>query len=350
MKKTLVAIALMLSTMLAFGQNTAYIDKSLRSESFINKLIADSMHTSISMKIIMNGTVVQEQSERGITYYETEATYGNEIKSWSYSKAQNSDIYVKDDSVLTAYDKEGRKTQQTRYCRDQETNSWVLQAEEYYSYSGDTLITSSAEGLEEKEISYYRNGLRDSTIKYELDNGVWEKFSSKKYTYNAENNPILIVDYVYDKTSQSFKASMKSDYFYGVDKDQKNYCNFRFLFWDGNIWTDTINNPGYQLVQSMEATTYYKIKQVQQVVFNEVKTLESNNTVISLNPVTKEIYIYSDATTENALSIYNLNGNKMLFRQVEANESISVSALPEGIYLIILNNQYGTTKEKFSIK
>ncbi|MDD3077539.1 MAG: T9SS type A sorting domain-containing protein [Paludibacter sp.] len=347
MKKKLLSVTLALCALFAFSQETISINRFFQSSSLINKMIPDSMHSTLEMKLIMNGTVVQEEIGLQKSYSETEPEYGNEIKSWSFSKDKNSIDYVKNDSMLYNYDDNGRRISKTYYQWEETTGEWVWQSNAYYTYSGDTIITSSDEGIDDKELVFYKNGLQDSTLRFEKDgDGVWKPSSSSKYSYNVESNPVLIIDYSYDETNQTFEPTMKADYIYGIDVNGKNYCYGNFLFWDGTMWTDTTDyQNGMQLVQSIELTIYYTMKQVKAVV-NRSKTTEANTVSIYPNPTTEGIYINSDMEMENTISIYNLNGSKILCQKVKGNEYVPVSGLPDGIYIITVSNQNGTFKEK----
>lgn len=344
MKKHLLVMALIISSVYTFGQKIENISSLFYSDNLVNKIVVDSMHTNMVIKLMMNGSVLQQETELEKIYYETDLIFGNEIKSLAYSTTDENINYVKKDSTLTSYDSYGRKTSHSWYKWDKDLNSWVFQSDEFYTYSGDTLITSSSEGIDDKEVIYYTNGLRDSTVRFEKDNGVWEKFSSSKYTYNADNNPAVIVDYSYDKTSQTFNPSTKSDYNYGIDENGKNYGYFTYLFWNGTTWTNTIDQSGYQIVQIIQGTFYYKIKEVKPTTEDELTKCASIR--IYPNPATESVYINSDEETENTVSVYTLNGERVFYQQVKGNEYIPVSTLPNGIYLITVTNQKGILKEK----
>lgn len=343
-KKILFAMTLMLSTVFAFGQQTTNVKNLFRSANtaLVNKIILDSLHGSLAMKVIYNGMIVQEGTELSKEYYETEPIYGNEIKSWSITKKTDSDVFVKDDSILTAYGNDGRQTSQTRFSWDETNKIWELQPDEYYTYSGDTMITSSTEGIDQKEIYYYKNGQKDSTVLFDKDNGVLRMSSSEKFKYDAENRPILMLGYTYDTISNAFVLNMKQDITYGVDKDGKNYGISRYSSWNGTMWTDTIEETNYRIVQVIEGTFYYTTKQVKPIA--EDKLTNNNSISIYPNPATDGIYIKSKETGK--ITIYDLNGNKIVSKTVNNADYIPLNSLSKGVYLIEISDSKGTNSQK----
>ncbi len=354
MKKTSLTMILALCAVFVFGQKITNLKTYSRSTNLVNRTITDSVHTSITMKLIIEGMVLQEGTSLGKEYYENETTYGNEIKSWSFTKESDSPTYIKEDSVLTPYDSKGIKISEKIYVWDEQENSWKIPINENYTYSGDTIITSEDGEITGKEIIYYKNGLQDSIVDFEKDNGIWMMLSSMKFSYDAENKPTLIMYYNYDKNNKTFIKTMKQVGSYGTDKDGKKYGYFKSSIWNGTLWGDTatismdsngdeINDISYQQVLIIENTIYYTTKQVLAVTDKEIY---ANSISIYPNPTDDGIYINSDSENVNNISIYDLKGNKVLSEKKQRNEYIPMSALSKGIYIITITNEDGVFREK----
>jgi hypothetical protein len=67
----------------------------------------------------------------------------------------------------------------------------------------------------------------------------------------------------------------------------------------------------------------------------------NTNIKVSPNPAKDNITISSPAITgDTQLSIFNVNGEKVIERQLTYNETqINISALPRGVYFVRLQNE-----------
>ena len=86
-------------------------------------------------------------------------------------------------------------------------------------------------------------------------------------------------------------------------------------------------------------------------VFQDSKILGLNDKALSKvrifpNPTTDLLFIDSQQTTVDAITIYNLNGKKVLQTQL-IDETIDVSAIPVGMYFMEITTENGRTVQKF---
>ncbi len=76
-----------------------------------------------------------------------------------------------------------------------------------------------------------------------------------------------------------------------------------------------------------------------------VPTLNSDKIKINLDLVSESISIQGLEGTSD-ISIYNLNGQALLYKQVQPNEKTSISNFPRGLYIVRINTKKGTIERK----
>lgn len=120
------------------------------------------------------------------------------------------------------------------------------------------------------------------------------------------------------------------------DASEQNYSiseNGRIYFEDENLMID----EGGQL------PTGIAIASIRNITFakntTSIPQVNKDDSYIYPNPARDIINIVTSSDTEISIIIYDLNGRKVLQRNVFSGEQIDVTQLPAGFYLLKMNNK-----------
>ena len=107
----------------------------------------------------------------------------------------------------------------------------------------------------------------------------------------------------------------------------------------GKIYFDN----GYMLIDEGSGTPYsFLISDIKKMLFEHttsVETIETNNFRIYPNPTSSYIVISSDQITDIPYQIFALDGRMVLSGISHSDEIISVSMLPQGLYLLKIDGK-----------
>lgn len=173
---------------------------------------------------------------------------------------------------------------------------------------------------------------------------------------------------------RSFDATLKSDNLVQlkwevIENQGKGYYLQRST--NGTDWNDVTfmaakNNPetiaefGYNDINNATGRQYYRVKQVQasgEIAYSEIVTVVLKNEKKGLNiwpnPATDHVRIASNSGNENftKAQVYDLSGRMFTEVVLQGNkQTINVSKLPPGTYLIKVQTDNGTTYSQKLVK
>lgn len=107
-------------------------------------------------------------------------------------------------------------------------------------------------------------------------------------------------------------------------------------------------NSGLNVLLGSGSNTVYELSQIKKIVFKAVSATElfESDTQFQVypNPVKDILFFKNTEQSYGFITIYGIDGRKVLVKNVSNEESIDVSTLSKGVYIITLNNQ----AQKFS--
>lgn len=354
MKKNLLFVILFLFCLITYGkENISLMSPILGGASGVNKIAPDSGYNIrvSNMFYYSAGTWlnVKNTYTNGKQQYthEGEGTYGNIITEKEQSKTSAGAAYVNSDSTVYSYNSKGQKTGETQYTWDTTGNSWSKPVSYTYVYSLDTITELSGSTVNAKT-RYYRIPLSEIKISYIQNSSSkkWYETDSTVTVYDSNNYPQCQITYKNDTSTNIKTPYMKMTYTYGKDVNNKDIVTARSSFWNNTSYGDTLYyGTTYKIAMTIEATYYYTL--LTNAIETSIKNADNQSEVsIYPNPTTNGVYVKTGTEGKSDITIFDLNGNTILSKEVSAEEYISLGFLPQGVYSIRIVNTQGAYTRK----
>ncbi|MDB5283914.1 MAG: hypothetical protein JWO06_2989 [Bacteroidota bacterium] len=82
-------------------------------------------------------------------------------------------------------------------------------------------------------------------------------------------------------------------------------------------------------------------------IFTDISNLTKQSLILYPNPVSKVLNLVSDINGPYTVSVFDMKGALMVFKSFEGvNANLDVSALANGVYMVMINSSEGTLREK----
>jgi hypothetical protein len=272
--------------------------------------------------------------------------------SYSYTKDGNGNVlnWTKTplyaghatDSIVCTYDAQNRALTATFYSYDYETQQFVKTY--YYEQAFDA----------------YGNQILFSGIWWIDSNSYGFKYED---AYDADGNQIVSIEYNYDRVTQTFVPESKYEYTFGnvpievFGEDGHNPETAKLYAWENGAWTlemegkydwtfDADNHPltmilsvktGNEWMWYGTMTWYYSPHDISGISV-PATTAKGLHAWVSGG----KLQIEGDALKEgDAVQIFDIAGRKAIEGKQRSGQSISVSHLPGGVYIVRVGNQSG---------
>ena len=261
------------------------------------------------------------------------------------------------------YDESEKVRVSARYRLDSNTNKWIGCCKNEYSYdvNGNNTqfiqyewnsTTNDWIQWGKNEVSYDDEGNTELNIRYEWDNKIaeWEFVRKSEYNYNAEGdqfldkfewdisidgwilksmeenyydnngNRIIQVEYLWDSNTNSRIGSFKKICIY----DDNGFNSVRINY----TWDNEINN------WKLRSKEFIDNSRVQTTGLDD---FVENDVVLYPNPT--DSYLNFSGISQSAnIQIFSTHG--ILVKQLQfANETLDISNLPKGLFIITVNQQ-----------
>ena len=106
-------------------------------------------------------------------------------------------------------------------------------------------------------------------------------------------------------------------------------------------------NNGLNVFLTSGTNSVFELSQIKKLLFKAVSAiepLENKSIQIYPNPVKDELFIKNAEQFSGLITIYGIDGRKVLVKNISEKDGIDVSALSRGVYILTVNNQ----AQKFS--
>ncbi len=267
---------------------------------------------------------------------------------WDDANNQWVDIH----KMECSFDTNGYLTQQSSYNWDKTKGMWLESYKEDFINNSNGLLTQQI-GCFWNETdrlwvnNYNYNYIYDDTgnltmrISFSWDNkdNQWEASYKIEYSYDTNGNPDMEVCFKLDQITHEY--SVYSKYFYSYDLDYNlsdlilPYLDFfrpmnsdkivnRPQEYSNNYWDKDINDWVYNKV------LYYYSEQI-------TSTINKNSIILSAvypNPFSQQLtFSFPENPNQITFELFNMQGHKIITKEVRNNETINVETLSNGVYL-----------------
>lgn len=304
----------------------------------------------------------------------------NIIEDLSYTWDLINNQWIADYKEEYAYTENNRLTTITSYNREQTTNSWVPYYKDEYAYTtnlqsinsylwdiqlGDWVISYKTEfqyDAEEKLIL-------ETSFDWEPIAGIWKNSDKLEYFYSADAKlESLILSFWY---IDSWDLTEKEQFSYNAEGDlilhtvfepgitpdnwiqeykEENEFNQQFSYNELLIPEIFNNNALYfnHMLTQLSGYEYYEgtWEYLGKLTFFYSETdiagiqdKQSVESVVFPNPASDQLcFSWNETTPSFNLEIYNTAGELVLNQRIENKSSVSITNLPEGLYLYKLSD------------
>ncbi len=199
----------------------------------------------------------------------------------------------------------------------------------------------------QKNNYYYSNSNNaDSCVNSYLKNSIWLSMYYTYFTYDQYNN---ITSYIYKSLSDSLTVNyiLKEEYIFD---NYGNSTKCRAYILANGVWTLMRGQWLYQYINSERTDYHMNISGYDATYknFNStgIELLQNPSILFYPNPAIDKIY-FANPQPNTIVSILSIDGKLISSTQLINQNSINVSSLSPGIYLIRLVNSEGITTQKF---
>jgi len=249
------------------------------------------------------------------------------------------------------YDNNGNLTRQTYYFHNSDNNTWRESSKIEFSYdnNGNLTMWTSYEWrsmwIEHWKAEFVHENNRNMiTATYSRWEGnTWRSVWKDEEVYDSNGNLTMMIEYNWRNNvwEEYWKTKFEFDLFIPIDNvllsnvfvsDIMDFENIESVFFNKIVnrkeyeWW---NNTWYE---SSTLTFHYS-----QVPTN-IPNISTSSLSIFPNPVFENFTI-NGVTEDTLVKITDLNGRIVLQRIVAANEQISISHLPAGVYFVRVNGE-----------
>ncbi|MDR2683579.1 MAG: T9SS type A sorting domain-containing protein, partial [Dysgonamonadaceae bacterium] len=312
----------------------------------------------------------------GYATEKTEYTYDSQNRAVTaivYSYDSETQQFVKGSSYERGFDNSGNQILAT--ATYWENGEWTSQ--HIYEYAYDAAGRQTMYSYIDKykiegnlievygykyEYAFDNNGNETLFVNYNYDEATDEFVPRDKYesAYDTNNNLILEINYRYDAATQTLVPNYKDEYTYGdvwveeVLDGSYNPLTIKEYMWTGDAWVLvmdgkydwTFDNAGNPLTMSMSLkngnewvwygtmTWYYS----QHVITGIQAPAAAKGLRVRVS--NGQLWIESAALKEgDAVQIFDIAGRKASEGSLRNGQSLPVSHLPKGVYIVKVGNQ-----------
>jgi Secretion system C-terminal sorting domain/Family of unknown function (DUF3836) len=250
-----------------------------------------------------------------------------------------------------AWNEQGQSLGYVRYDQDVYDGPWLEESKVDKIYNDENLLYITNSGQWETDhwqinridtMDYNSSGWLIEVRGYYLDEGNMRQNNNYSYSYDASGN---VKEYIYsywDKNASKLVVYGKDLFTYDLsyamtdivlpDESSEWYgylllnqfsnipMSIHVLHWKNETWVDYLKK-----------TFFYSEKNVEGLGLEEQ---EREMVRVYPNPVSDHLYMdLPEGSSHATLSLYELTGRQVLRRKVDAGASLSLTALPAGIYL-----------------
>ncbi len=246
--------------------------------------------------------------------------------------------------------------------------------------------TNTWEDRNKYEINYdtIGNRIQDTYSKWDLNNNIWVIIHSDKLTYDLKGN--IIKKYIYDRTVSTYNAEEEIEFSYDEngnlvkeiyrlvqgESDMYPYPEYKIeTSYNNLIASDQLIIPPYYVVSVLADAEVYPEKHMiisyveyigpsqwssedvedsVWVIYSSGKLYYSELNITGIidissgvikiypNPTSEFIMVDLSSRTQSALiELFDMQGRKLMLKEISGNEKVSLEGLKSGMYLYKLN-------------
>ncbi len=319
-------------------------------------------------------------------------TEGKQLLYSSYNWDETASLWIGEIKTERTFSDENNLTQKVIYSWDYDTNDWYLSYKYFYEYNeynnltieqgysyyeyadewnistnmiyeytydenGKVILYMSYSGEEktpiEKNETIYNDDNSHIAYRYSWDSNAndWLNNSKTEYAYNNNGLMTLFCNYEWDEDTEQWDGEWKQIYEFDDNGNETLGSSYSWddsiNDWYGRIKTEFIFDTNENLVEMDSynwdydaANWIYSYKLIyyySEHVFSNISQTQETQISLYPNPTTSNLTVTFTEATTATLELYNLQGAKVLSKQVNSNAPISLDDLEQGIYLYKLN-------------
>jgi len=232
---------------------------------------------------------------------------------------------------------------------------WVPSSKDTYTYNSQNQIIEkdlyvndglSLNNIQKNNYYYSNSNNADSCVNSYLKNSIWLSTYYTYFTYDQYNN---ITSYIHKFLTDSLTVNyiVKEEYTFD---NYGNSTKCRGYMLVNGMWTLIRGQWFYQYINSERTEYHMNISGYDATYknFNStgIELLQNPSILFYPNPAIDKIY-FANPQPNAIVSILSIDGKLVSSTQLINQNSINVSSLSPGIYLIRLINSKGITTQKF---
>ena len=264
---------------------------------------------------------------------------GNNVVDVSSNSYSASYVYDSKNNIISVTDKIAAHGSGTLSYNERKTYAYNSDNEvESYILERWNIATSSWENIERFEYAY-TSGNTIQSMKYVWNNGKWENFSKKTFTYNTNNDKTSETTQLWNSITGSFVNS------------EKEICTYNTIGLLESITTLQWDAAGYWKYANGNSQIRYYYEYYYTTSVNNIAA----NQPLDMYPIPAKdqlnISLGNKGNEQVALSIANMNGAIVQQWNTKNNTTTAdISALPNGTYALYARNEIGEIRtSKFTI-
>lgn len=296
-------------------------------------------YSATGKKRIIFGYEWDKTNDDWIKSYKSESMYdinGKEILGVGYNWDDYTKTWINSDKYEPEYDAKGYKIFAKSYDWDFETGQWIFTTKDEFEYNANGDMTLFISYFWNRGNNTWRNGWKseffyDSQgnnilyLGYSWDDtiGQWIANGKTEFKYDSIGNETLYCQYYWGETTNQWEGGYKGDYGYTTNGEITNNYTYD--------WCEATND--WQISPSMKAIYYYEGQN-----FSSANRMETEKIRVYPNPATEYLsYSFDDNNNPITFELFDLQGNSIIFKKVNAADKISVKGIKSGIYLYNFN-------------
>ncbi len=302
---------------------------------------------------------LDELSDQLIAVWKEEYTYGDYgiTQYVYYERDENNGQLVALWKEVYSYDSNNNISQFLEYSRDENSSEWVndWKGELTYNSGGNYTMyiysvwdetSSKWYPYSKSEFSYDENGNMTEVIDFETDflTSLFVKTAKSAYEYDANGNPTIEIYSDYDDESETFIFDSKYDYTYDLSVVVNDLILPSLYLFTPDFSNQIVNKPteftSYDWDYGIEewGNSYKSIYYYTEGNSTGVNDLGNNISKIYPNPVAKYLMFSIAGNNTNAtFELFDLQGQKLLSKEVNSNERINLKNMDTGMYIYRIN-------------
>jgi hypothetical protein len=256
------------------------------------------------------------------------------------------------------FDSSGNCIYRDRYNIDDSTKAFVLNWKNDYTYDDNGNLTykisNNWDGIDsswiknyEQNYSYdaYGNTIFKNKLVWDTITNDWIGDYEENYLYDASGNALLKNKLVWDTTTNKFLTEHQTDYAYDFETQFSEIIYpSEYEYWHiSNLkYFDQYANTMLQKTYSEQKNNQLEPTEVFNFYYSEKNITSTNNFAqqkikVYPNPATNFIQFDGIEKSKQALvELYNLNGEKILSKEINKGRKLAISHLTSGMYLFKL--------------